>query len=184
MAKRVPVDEKPYRPVDEALVQSVLNPLLARDGLANGGEPRPEPETIGGGRDHDGSIAAPESPSALTRPTAIEPSPEPVAVAPLVPAGEKLSREKRVLLSRSEEREVERLIADMADKLCTPLKLSHVLRATVLLLRQAREEILSESQRVGPFKRPHNGEAEALVAFEHDLAQIIDRSLRNTAPLE
>jgi hypothetical protein len=105
-------------------------------------------------------------------------------VALSVPPGEKLSREKRVLLSRSEEREVERLIADMADKLCTPLKLSHVLRATVLLLRQAREEILSESQRVGPFKRPHNGEAEALVAFEHDLAQIIDRSLRNTAPLE
>jgi hypothetical protein len=88
-----------------------------------------------------------------------------------------------VLLSRSEEREIERLVADMADKLCTPLKLSHVLRATVLLLRQARPAILSESERVGPLKRPYNGEAEALGAFEHDLAQIIDQSLRNTAPL-
>jgi hypothetical protein len=173
MAKRVPADEKPYRPVDDALVQAVLNP------------PR------NGGGDHQESSAEPATPApspALDLPASPPPDPalpgdhESAAAAAL--KLEKLSREKRVLLSRSEERDIERLVADMAQELGTPLKLSHVLRATVLLLREAREEILTQSQRVGPLKRPHNGEAGALVAFERDLAQIIDRSLRSTSPLE
>ena len=169
MAKRVPLEEKPYRPVDDALVQSVLHPVL------NGGGDRPEVvEAV------DLSLPPPSLELTALLPT------NPVddtTVAPR-PELEKLSREKRVLLSRTEEREVERLIADMAEPLCTPLKLSHVLRATVLLLRHAREQILTESQRVGPLKRPHNGEATALVAFEYDLAQILDRSLRNSTPLD
>jgi hypothetical protein len=169
MAKRVPLEEKPYRPVDDALVQSVLRPVL------NGGGDSPE---IGPEID----LALPPAPLGLASP----PLTSTVSELPVVPRPEqeKLAREKRVLLSRSEEREVERLVADLTDTLCTPLKLSHVLRATVLLLRHAREEILTESQRVGPLKRPHNGEAVALVAFEHDLAQIIDRSLRNSPPLD
>src|SRR4051812_34620556 len=112
MAKRVPADEKPYRPVDEALVQSVLNPLLSREVLSNGPEPPPGSETLNGRGDSDVRVPEPEARSPAAEAATIATIPEPVPLAPSVPPGEKLSREKRVLLSRSEEREVERLIAD------------------------------------------------------------------------
>src|SRR5262249_58385352 len=78
------------------------------------------------------------------------------------PGLEKMSREKRLLLTPSEEREVERLGADMASHLKTPLKTSHVLRATVTLLRHAGDELLRQSRRVGPPKRPPNNHTLAL----------------------
>lgn len=174
MAKRVPPDEKPYRPVDDALVRSVMNPEpLPEPGegseLSDGGDqPRPverqQPPKllkISGGKGEKGKLRAE---------TVNEP--------------EKLSREKRVLLSPTEDRELERIVSDMAEQLGTPLKSSHVLRATVILLRHAREELVKQSQKIGPVKRPANGDAAALAAFEHYMAQVIDTAIRNTKRLE
>jgi hypothetical protein len=99
------------------------------------------------------------------------------------PALEKLSREKRVLLTATEDRELERLVADMAAELGTALKASHVLRATVSLLDHAREELVKQSRKVGPIKRPANNDPAALAAFEHFLAQVVEVAIRNTRPL-
>ena len=173
MAKRVPPDEKPYRPVDEALVHSVLNPEM--------------PE--------ESEEAATETATAqvVSFPTR---HPEPRREVPKgrepararkedhAPEPEKLTREKRFLLTPTEDRELERLVADMALELGTPLKPSHVIRAMVTVLRHADEELIKQSRRVGPLKRPPNGDATALAAFEHYLAQLIEGGIRNCKPLK
>lgn len=165
MARRVPPNDKPYRPVDEALVRSVLNPEPNQNTakVLQTPEPfRPPPRLVG----LEGRKEAQWPP--------LEPS--------TTPGVEKLTREKRVLLTPTEEWELERLISEMAGQLRTPLKPSHVFRATVMLLRHASEELLKQSRRVGPLKRPPNNDVMALAAFEHYLAQVIDSALRNTKP--
>lgn len=167
MARRVPPGEKPYRPVDDALVHSVLKHA-----------PRP--------------AGSPPTPAVVKEGSASSgPVPLPLAPEPAAPDGqslaatlEKLCREKRLLLTPSEEREVERLVSDMAQHLNTPVKASHVLRATVTLLRHAGDELLRQSRRVGPVKRPPNNDALALANFEHLLARLIEVAVRNTRPLE
>jgi hypothetical protein len=74
------------------------------------------------------------------------------------------------------------LIRDMAAQFHTPVKPSHVLRATVTLLRRSADELVKQSRRVGPLKRPPNNDAMALAAFEHYLAQVIDSAFRNSPP--
>lgn len=196
MAKRVAPDEKPYRPVDEALVRSVLSPPAAPTGTAapppNGNEPTPNGNGVAPPTDHmDASSpavasewmplasplsAAPWEPEGAV---ALSPAPQPEPA----PALEKLTREKRLLVTPSEDLDLERLVVDLTERLGTHVKLSHVFRATVTLLRRARPELLQESERVGPLKRPYNGDGAALIAFEQSLAQIIDTSLRNAGPL-
>ena len=159
MAKRAPPHETPYRPVDDALVRAVLNPEPAAPDPGEYHPPAP-PKLVGiqGRKD-------------------AQPAPEP----PAAPAAEKLTREKRVLLTPTEEWELDRLVADMAAQLRTPLKPSHVLRAVVTLLQHAGDELVKQSRRVGPLKRPANNDAVGLAAFEHYLAQVIDSALRNAA---
>lgn len=179
MAKRVPPDEKPYRPVDDALVRSVLNPEIP--------EEAEEPAEAG---------AATATAQVVSFPTRqVEPkrqeAPAPKGREPAksrkeenAPEPEKLTREKRFLLTPTEDRELERLVADMASELGTPLKPSHVIRAMVTVLRHADEELIKQSRRVGPLKRPPNGDATALAAFEHYLAQLIESGIRNSKPLK
>ncbi len=180
MAKRVPPDEKPYRPVDEALVRSVLR-----------GSPLEEttlPPTTSKAMSpvESSDVAAPviaESPltSALALPKGQEPKSQPEVTATGV---EKLSREKRVLLTKSEEREIERFVDRLADELETPLKLSHLLRACMVVVRHAESEILAQAREAEELERPPNGDPVALARFERQLAQILSAALRQAAPLE
>jgi hypothetical protein len=174
MAKRVSPDEKPYRPLEDALVRSVLNP-----------EPAPESEEQGEGTEPPQVFNSEQpSPKLFTiqgRKGQHEP-PKKVEKAP--ESSEKLTREKRVLLTASEEREIERIVDEMAEGLGTSLKLSHVLRASVTLICHAREELIKQSRKAGPLKRPPNGDTAAVAVFEHYLAQLIETAFRNTRPLE
>jgi hypothetical protein len=95
----------------------------------------------------------------------------------------KLTREKRVLLAPAEEREVESLVARIADEVGTPVKLSHVLRACVAILCHAEDEILRKARQAAPLTRPPNGDPLALVQFEHEIARIVSAGLRNASPL-
>jgi hypothetical protein len=172
MAKRVAPDDKPYRPVEDALVRSVLNPQLAVLPGPAESLPTDEPQRPQSAQPRLASVPGrkPEAPS----------KPEPDKAPEL----ERLTREKRVLLTLSEEREVERLVSDMAEALGTPLKSSHVLRAMVTLLCHAKDELVKQSRKAGPWKRPPNGDAAALATFEHNLSQLLHVSLRNTRQLE
>lgn len=187
MAKRVPADEVPYRPLDKVLVQSVL------------AGPPPPSESYGG---RGGAVAVaplpsvPESPGPRTSPRIERASPIFLRAAEL-PSGtdqkarpqsasdlglERRDREKRVLLSRTEDRDVERLVDRLAGELGTPAKLSHFLRGCITMMLHAEEELVERARKTA-VTRPGNGNAPELAEFEHVIAQLLASAFREARPL-
>lgn len=174
MGKRVAPEERPYRPVQEALVRSVLNP----DEALYVAEPMSDNGSV--------QISRPLAATDITPPAPQERSAGALGTVDaashaLLP--EKLSREKRVLLTLSEEREIERLVARIAEELATPVKLSHMLRAYMTLILHAESEITKRARLTGPLHRPPNGDPVALARFEHQLAKILSAAFRDALPL-
>src|SRR5262249_19879327 len=99
------------------------------------------------------------------------------------PRPDKLNREKRVLLTQAEEHEIERLVSRVAAEVSTPVKLSHLLRACVTLLRHAEDQIADQARQSGTLTRPSNGDPAALAEFEYRLAQILSAAFRDAARL-
>ena len=172
MGKRVPEDDKPFNPVEAALVRSVLaeEPPAAEPitqfNFPSIGQIRPSSENETQEKnsyDPRGSIRR-----------------EPTSNPQVLLEG-KLNREKRVLLSQPEERELERLVNRVAGELSTPVKLSHLLRACVTLLRHAEDQIADQARQAGPLTRPSNGDPAALAEFEHRLAKILSAAFRDAA---
>jgi hypothetical protein len=178
MAKRVPVDEKPYNPVEEAVVRAVL--LGERAGNDAAEQERVEvaqqtaipPQEI-----------TREETASRAKVVAMLKSEKIPQSLPHAFAKGKQAREKRVLLTYPEERRIELLVYRLAIELSTPVKLSHVLRACVTLLQHAENEIAERARRAAPLTRPPNGSAEALADFEHRLAQLLLEALRKAPPL-
>lgn len=177
MAKRVSPEEKTWNPVEDRLAQETLKPSLVVEMTSN----------------HDATPAHPPAPIA-NRVVKISDHNEPAQVGPMadeVPSKrseaepvEKLTREKRMLLTESEEDMLERLVKDMGKQLKTPLKLSHVLRATTVLLLHSREELLKQSEKMGGMKRPANTDSAGLATFEDNLSRLIDRAIRGSRVFE
>jgi hypothetical protein len=176
MAKRVAQDERPYRPVEEALVRAVMSHQEA--------EPVGETVDTEGVQSTNGSLEA--TPTDLTMSKTVLPEVQRndrMVVQASTGTVEKLTREKRVLLSASEEREIEHLVSRIAGELGTPVKLSHVLRAYMILLLHAENEIMKRARQSAPLHRPPNGDPVALASFEQRLAQILLLALREARPL-
>ncbi len=173
MAKRAPANEKPYDPLDPSLTQSVLMGPGPAQERANPVEaivpPSSGSESAGGAywASNGQVIPMPRS----TRPESRNGD-----------ASDRRGREKRVVLSRDEERNIEQLVARMGDGLRTSLKLSHVLRAAVAVLLHAEGELISRAQSAGHLQRPSNGDPVALAEFEVELAKMLSQALRD-APL-
>ena len=177
MGKRAPADEKPFNPVEAALDRSVL----AND------PPPPEPTSLvtsshfplsqeGSEEQTKDEGEQPESrphPKLLRRLQLHVPIPQP----------EKLNREKRVLLTQAEEREIERLVSRVAAEVSTPVKLSHLLRACVTMLRHAEDQIADHARQAGSLMRPSNGDPAALAEFEYRLAKILSAAFRDAERL-
>jgi hypothetical protein len=174
MGKRVSPDERPYRPVQEALVRSVLDPQETTD-MAE--PPSDNGTTMGYG---SRSVTDTEQVSQQEILVGIQGNSYPVNHTSLA---EKLSREKRVLMTLAEEREIERLVARVAEELATPVKLSHMLRAYMTLLLHAEGEITKRARLTGTLHRPPNGDPVALARFEHQLAKILSVAFRDAPPL-
>jgi hypothetical protein len=181
MAKRVPEGEKPYNPVEASLVRAVIL----------GGEAEGKKEQAGE-RDEGVRVEeAPRIPQAL-QPT-VEPAPSKVITLPRAKAPVQVpaqflargsqAREKRVLLTHPEERELELLVNRVALELNTPAKLSHLLRACVTLLRYSQDEIIERAREAPPLSRPPNGSPQELAEFEYRLAQLLQGALKAAPPL-
>jgi hypothetical protein len=166
MSKRVPPGEKPFSPVDAALVRGVLNPVQP-----------PAPSASPGAQ----PVIQPPVQNILPTNEAKN-KPSASGEVSRVLRTEKLNREKTFLLTSSEEWELERLVGDMAGRLRTPLKASHVLRAAVILLQHAGDDLVKQCERIGTIKRPANGDIVALTAFDHYLAEVLHSALRNARP--
>src|SRR6266545_1948911 len=153
MAKRAPADEPDYNPLGLSLVREVLDPG-ARKSSPRGEEPPPPRQTF---------LSAPEPGPEVSRPEVI---PEPARGRDSSPAGhEKLSYSPpiRVLLPVGER-----------------VKLSHLLRSCLALLRHSEEHLLKRARKARGLVRPPNSEAIALSEFEDALTDLIGSALRET----
>lgn len=206
MAKRAPIDQKPFNALDKGLAASVMNSV---DSPAV----EPEPPVVVGNTAVSEQPAPTRVPVRVELPTpparAVEPAPaepsngrmkpalravnavtarQPV-VTPKAVGGEhshqeKLSREKRVLLTLSEEREIERCVDRIAEGFGgTPVKLSHIIRACLTVMRHSENEIIHRAQEVGQLTRPPNGDNMALAEFEHELAKVLSQAFRDAPSL-
>lgn len=177
MAKRVSPEEKTWNPVEDRLAQETLRPSLMVQPSSNQDPAPVDPPALVPNRvvkisDHqEPAQVERKAEEATTKKSKAEPV-------------EKLSREKRMLLTESEEDMLERLVKDMGRQLKTPLKLSHILRATTVLLVHSRDELLKQSEKMGGMKRPANNDPVALATFEHNLARLIDRAIRGSRVFE
>src|SRR5262249_6988768 len=153
MAKRFGEDDPPYRPVEAALVRSVAT---------------------GSGRTSEAQI--------LSFPLPKDESP-PEPAAPPYLGFEPLDQLIHILRSKSEKSALERLVDRLAKQADTPLKISHLLRACVILLRHSEEALLEEARHGTRLVRPSNGNPLGIADFEQRVAQMVLTALRSAPPL-
>jgi hypothetical protein len=96
---------------------------------------------------------------------------------------EPLNREKRVLLTPSEERELNTFLLELGEALGTQVQLSHLLRASIELLKHARGGILEEARQTPGLHRPANVYRIALATFERRLARLMHAAFRGAPPM-
>jgi len=87
------------------------------------------------------------------------------------------------MLSRREEREAEGLALRIADELRTTLRLSHVLRACLLILHHGEPQILARAKNTR-LSRPPNELADALGDFEARLARMLLVAIKESPRME
>jgi hypothetical protein len=175
MAKRAPATETPYSPLDADLARSVM------EGAPSGGEVQSADHTAAAKATEKARKPKPSHGDAeklVELPTSRNPSTHTASKVL-----KRLCREKRVLLSCEEEREIERLVDRIGEDLGTSLKLSHLLRACMTLLCHAEGELHSAAATLGVLIRPANGDAVALAQFEFNLAKLLSKALRDAPPM-
>jgi hypothetical protein len=158
MAKRAPADEERYSPLNDDILSAVMHHKVpaASSALA------PSPKVVELTR-----AAQPDqrlSPSTMPEPTGL-------------PRRRKV--EIGLLLTCEEKEELDRLVLNLAARLGTQLKASHLLRALVALALNAESEIDRRAGARGDVQRPPNSDASGLLRFEWEIATIIANALRD-----
>lgn len=192
MAKRT--EERPFRPLDATLVAAVMggNNAVAQEvrepeavkavELFKAAQPPPsveirEAESLPEERAESSRQFLPGA--AAQRPARRAPMPQ--TIPPSLEEG--LNREKRVLLTRSEERTLERVVANIAAELGASLKVSHVLRSCIRLIIDAEGEIVERARATGRTVRPPNGDLAKIEAFEKVIANVLQAAIRSARPI-
>ena len=165
MARRLPVGEKPFRPLDVSVLNSVMHHRAEARGAVVVARPEPAANVI--------ELSAPVRP-VPARSEAVQPKTL-LAIPPL----QRLDQEKRILFTREETQALDRLVNTLAMRLRTQVKASHVLRALTSLLLDAEAQLDQRAGESGPLTRPANGDFAALQRFERELSVIVAHALRD-----
>ncbi len=160
MAKRVPKGEQPFRPVSESIVHSVLSQTTESPQSNIQQESEFNLVELNGK-----SEEVEEVPNNLVDKTPSKPL-------------EKRNREKRFLLSLSEERQLEILAISLSAELGTSVKSSHIIRACLSMLLDNEEKVVSSAEKARGLSRPPNGDLKAVSEFEKAIAKILKKALR------
>lgn len=158
MARRSPVDEKPFRPLDVSILNSVVKHVPAA---------------------HD---SAPSTPTPIIRPeptTNVRREPEIRIVPNAAPMLARLDQEKRILFTRTETQAIDRLINNLSVRLNAQIKVSHIIRALTALLLNAETQVHQRASERGPLTRPPNGDFAALQRFEREIASLLADAIRD-----
>ena len=190
MAKRVPPDEKPYRPLDEELARSVL----LRRKQDNGESQRPNLEIV---PPLDAQVEDQEEPTKApeTKPLQVVEEHEDAAkpteeveeqTEGFVSRRKTLVREKRMLLTEQEEELFQEFVGNITKNLGVKVNTSNLLRASLALLLHSERELLKQCRRVDYMrkKRPRNDQPTEIATFEENLARLFDSAIRNSKPLQ
>lgn len=159
MAKRSPVDEEPFRPLNAAILNAVVN--HAPDAKQVRLDPPRRLEPVSAARGETEVRVLPRSAPPMAR----------------------LDQEKRVLFTRAEAQVVERLINNLSSRLHTQVKASHIMRALTVLLLNAESQVYQRAGERGPLTRPPNGDFTALQQFERAIAAMLADAIRDAGPL-
>jgi hypothetical protein len=179
MAKRAPVDEKPYRPLlDPGVVSAALTKAVtpAQPGAGDSASTKVVELTRQEVRRLDPQPAFREPVGQSAGEGRVVPSPQTLV--------EKFDQEKRILFTRAESQAIDRLVTSLAGRLNAQVKVSHVMRALVALLLNAEGEVDKRAGETGLLVRPPNGDAKALQRFEREIARIIGAALRDAGPVK
>jgi hypothetical protein len=189
MAKRVPPDEKPFRPVDEQLARSVL--LRRKIGVVESEPPGLElaPSTdsqpIPPGETSE-ELKKPKLRVAENGESEESKEDEEQAEAYAFASRRKtLTREKRMLLTPQEEELFLEFVGNISKNLGVKVNTSNLLRASLALLLHAERELFKQCRRVDYMrkKRPRNDHPTEIATFEENLARLFDSAIRNSKPL-
>lgn len=164
MARRSPVDEKPFRPLDVSVLNSVMHHRPEARGAV---VVRPEPSA---------NVIELSTPA---RPVSTRSEASILKTLLAIPALQRLDQEKRILFTREETQALDRLVNTLAVRLRTQVKASHVLRALTSLLLQAEAQLDQRAGESSPLTRPANGDFAALQRFERELSVIVAHALRD-----
>ena len=167
MARRTPLGEKPFRPLDESILNSVVRHVPeSRDDSSLSAVTVERSEARSDFQIPVGS--ARQSPQSIH---AVRDSPLQIV--------QKLNQEKRILYTREETQAIDRLVNNLAVRLNAQVKVSHVMRALTTLLLNAEVDVDKRAGEKGPLTRPPNGDFAALQRFERDIACILANALRD-----
>lgn len=166
MAKKADPAEKPFQPVETALLRSVLDdnrPAVAV----------PPPRRILTDSPVVIMKRPPESPLGESTPK------ETVRVS----HPEKPNRPIKVHLSPGERTEFNRVLNSLSQELGTGVSASHIQRALIAIFRHAEDEILKRAREHTPLKRPPNDDLTAIAAFEFRLSKLLSGAFREAPPM-
>jgi len=166
MAKRSPVDEKPFRPLDVSVLNSVMRHRVGSVTAAD----------FGGKPDQYTTLTDLNS---TVRPTSARGEVSP-RLSMAIPAPQRLDQEKRILFTREETQALDRLVNTLAMRLRTQVKASHILRALTSLLLQSESQLDKRAGELGTLPRPPNGDFAALQRFERELSIIVAHAMRDS----
>jgi hypothetical protein len=178
MAKRREPGQKEYNPLDDSrgrlpiesdLIRAVTGPASATT-PAPAQEERPHLTVINGSQVSAQVVSEPkpELPRALSKTLTIE----------------KLTAYNKFLTTPTEKLELDRLAAHVSGALGVSVKSSQLIRACLVLMLRAENQIVRRAEEQPPFKRPSNTEAIALAEFDQLLAEILSHAFRDAGPLK
>jgi hypothetical protein len=96
---------------------------------------------------------------------------------------EKLTAYNKFLTTQTEKFELERLTERVSGALGASVKPSQLIRACLVLLLRAENEVIRRAERQPQVKRPSNTEAVALAEFDQILAEILSNAFRDAGPI-
>ncbi len=179
MAKRKEAGHKEYNPLDDARGRLPIEQDLIRDVVSDRAPVAPRP---------------PEEKPQLTVLTGSQVAPAPVTAPPIEGAArderragkgitlEKLTAYNKFLTTPTEKLELDRLAAHVSGALGVSVKSSQLIRACLVLLLRAENEVMRRAERQPRVKRPSNTEAIALAEFDQLLADVLSQAFRDAFP--
>ncbi|HZW05416.1 MAG TPA: hypothetical protein VFF58_00780 [Candidatus Nitrosotalea sp.] len=186
MPKKLEAQEaKPFQPIKTAFLRGVLEDAAEESVEGGGVATAIEPEMT---TEPEAEAEAPPQPRRTERKVVelqrdVEARARRSRPMPVPAGGERLNRPLKVQLQASERTDLTRIVNELSSSLGTPLSVSHVTRALLIVFRHAEDEIQKRARQRGSLRRPPNDDLTAIAVFEHELAKLLLGALRDARGL-